>query len=67
MVIVMKTTALGSFVIQAALGKLKVMEVPIEVAREASQQLTVRIRSRIDQVRKSHRRAFEKTKSWTVF
>jgi hypothetical protein len=60
-------TSLGWFVLETARGQSKTTEMEVSQAKEVREQLSERINSKVEEIRTSQRRAYEESKSITVF
>ena len=63
----MTTTALGAFVLDIAKGGQKMQNMPEAKAKEAREQLSARISTKVEEIRSSQRRNFDESKTITVF
>jgi len=61
------STALGTFVLDSARGQTKILDFPRDQAQQVRDQLSEKINSRVEEIRNSQRRAFEESKSITIF
>jgi hypothetical protein len=61
------TVTLGRFVLQTAQGNEKVHAMPAQDAKKVCEQLFVRISTQVEEIHSTQRRAFEDSKSITVF
>ncbi|MDB5937402.1 MAG: hypothetical protein JWQ01_4746 [Massilia sp.] len=63
----MTMTALGTFVLDIAKGGQKTQKMSAEQAKEAREELSLRISSKVEEIRSSQRRSFDESKTITVF
>jgi hypothetical protein len=67
MVMTTATATFGGFVLQAATGVEKRQTMPDKEAKEVREQLSQRIATKVEQIRTQQRKAFDESKTVTVF
>jgi hypothetical protein len=63
----MTSTALGAFVMGIAQGVHKTQQMSDDQARQAREQLAVRISPKVEEIRQAQRKNFDESKAVTVF